>query len=136
MRERGGQVSAKMIPTTDKLTVQRVIHSNVLLDAILHTDEHGSYVGLPHKRHSVNHGAKEFKRGNVHTNSIEAVWSVLKRGLYGVYHHVSLKHLALYLDEFAFRLNQGACGRLTMDRIDAMLPGAVGKRITYRELTE
>ncbi len=70
----------------------------------------------------------------VHTNSIESVWAVLKRGLRGVYHHASHKHLGRYVDEFAFRLNQGACERHMMDRIESMLAVGIGKRLTYAGL--
>ena len=64
---------------------------------------------------------------DVHTNGIESVWAVLKRGIYGVYHQVSEKHLQRYVNEFSFRLNQGACANHTLDRIDAMFTGALNK---------
>jgi hypothetical protein len=83
---------------------------------------------VPSRRRGYGNGAR------FHTNSIEAVWAVLKRGLFGVYHHASVKHLDFYLDEFTFRLNRGACEYHTMARIKAMLSGAVGRRMTYREL--
>ena len=73
---------------------------------------------------------------DVHTNGIESVWAVLKRGVYGVYHQVSKKHLQRYVNEFSFRLNQGACANHTLDRIDAMLAGSVNKRLTYARLTK
>jgi hypothetical protein len=76
-------------------------------------------VGLRERHETVRRSTEEYVRGNVHTNSIESVWSILKRGLYGVYHHVSFKHLNLYLSEFAFRLNEGSVERHTMDRIHA-----------------
>ena len=71
----------------------------------------------------------------MHTNSIEAVWAVFKRGLKGIYHHVSVKHLGRYVDEYAFRLNEGAVDNHTLDRIAAMLLGAQGKRLTFGDLT-
>ena len=70
----------------------------------------------------------------MHANSVEAVWAVIKRGLYGVYHHASLKHLDRYIDEFTFRLTKGSVERHTMDRIESLLFGSLGRRITYREL--
>ena len=134
MRERGGKVAAKSIDSTDRATVTDAVNWFVDPDATLYTDEHSSYVGLRERHETVKHSIEEYVRGKVHTNSVEAVWAVLKRGLHGVYHHASFKHLDRYLDEFTFRLNQGACDIHTMDRIDAMLSGAVGRRITYREL--
>jgi hypothetical protein len=86
------------------------------------------------KHESVNHSAGEYKRGAAHTNSIESVWAVLKRGLHGVYHHASPKHLARYVDEFAFRLNEGNVARHTFERLDSFIDAIVGKRLTYARL--
>ena len=69
-----------------------------------------------------------------HTNSIERVWASLKRGFYGVYHSFSEKHLSLYVDEFVFRLNEGNCKIDTVDRLESLVKGIVGKRLTYRML--
>lgn len=69
------------------------------------------------------------------TNSIESVWAVLKRGLHGVYHHASPKHLGRYVNEFTFRLNDGNVKRMTMDRMDSFIRACAGRRITYKELT-
>lgn len=60
--------------------------------------------------------------------------AVLKRGLIGVYHHASPKHLDRYVDEFSFRLNEGNVKRHTMTRLDSFVTGAAGKRLTYKEL--
>jgi len=69
-----------------------------------------------------------------HTNGIESVWAVLKRGLHGVYHHASVKHLGRYVDEFAFRLNEGNVERHTWERLESFVNAVAGKRITYKEL--
>nr|VFK58526.1 MAG: ISXO2-like transposase domain-containing protein [Candidatus Kentron sp. TUN] len=69
-----------------------------------------------------------------HTNGIESVWAVLKRGYNGVYHHMSKKHLNRYVDEFSFRLNDGNVKIHTMDRIDSLFSNAIGKRLTYKDL--
>ena len=74
-------------------------------------------------------------RGPASTNSIESVWAVLKRGVHGVYHHVSPKHLARYVDEFTFRLNEGDVKRHTLARLDSFVDAIAGKRLTYKELT-
>ena len=73
-------------------------------------------------------------RGNVTTNGVESVFAVLKRGLIGVYHHASAKHLGRYVDEFAFRLNDGNVKRDTVDRLDSFVEGVAGKRLTYKGL--
>ena len=69
------------------------------------------------------------------TNGIESVWAVLKRGYTGVYHQWSPKHMARYINEFVFRLNEGNVRRHTMKRIDDLIDRTVGKRLTYRRLT-
>ena len=138
MRQRGGKVIAMPIKMTDKGTIQDIIFKHVKEDTTIYTDEHGSYDGLDeegYEHDTVNHGAGEYVDGDVHTNNIESVWAVFKRGLKGIYHHVSVKHLGRYVDEFAFRLNDGKCDNHTMDRISAMLLGAVGKRLTFEDLT-
>lgn len=61
---------------------------------------------------------------------------VMKRGLHGVYHHASKKHLRRYTDEFAFRLNEGNVGRHTWERLDSLVDAVSGKRITYEEFTQ
>jgi hypothetical protein len=76
----------------------------------------------------------EYVRDGVTTNSIESVFAVLKRGLIGVYHHASKKHLGRYVDEFAFRLNDGNVVRHTLDRLDSFIDGVAGKRLTYKAL--
>ena len=138
MRQRGGKVIAMPIKMTDKGTIQDIIFRHVEEDTTIYTDEHGSYDGLDeegYEHDTVNHGAGEYVDGNVHTNNIESVWAVFKRGLKGIYHHVSVKHLGRYVDEYAFRLNEGACDNHTMNRIAAMLRGAQGKRVTFDDLT-
>ena len=69
-----------------------------------------------------------------HTNGIESVWASLKRGFNGVYHQFSEKHLALYIDEFVFRFNEGNCKIDTVDRLRSLVLGVKGKRLTYRML--
>ncbi len=72
--------------------------------------------------------------GVIYISPIESVWAVMKRGLHGVYHHASPKHLDRYVSEFTFRLNDGDVARHTLDRIASLLFAANGKRITYKAL--
>ena len=138
MRERGGRTVAMPMENMDAGSLQSAIHANVEAEATIFTDEHSSYVGLDDAfscHESVNHSAGEYSRNGVNTNGIESVWAVLKRGVYGVYHHVSKKHLGRYVDEFAFRLNDGDVKRHTLERLDSFIAAISGKRLTYKELT-
>lgn len=136
MRERGGRVKAMPVERTDAETLQGTISETIKESATVYTDDHRSYLGLKGYQHeSVNHSAKEYVNGMVHTNGIESVWAVLKRGYNGVYHNMSTKHLRRYVNEFAFRLNEGDVKRHTLDRIDSLIDQTVGKQLTYEELT-
>ena len=136
MRERGGKVKAMPIKRTNKSALQGFIMDNVEKGATVYTDDFKSYTGLKgYNHHTVNHSAKEYVNGMAHTNGIESVWAVLKRGYHGVYHKMSVKHLSLYINEFSFRLNEGNVKRHTLERIDSLLDASIGKRLTYTELT-
>lgn len=138
MRERGGRTKAMPIENVSIEEIQSAIHANIAVGSTLYTDEHGAYNdldGLFFKQERVNHSANEYVKGMASTNSIESVWAVLKRGLTGVYHKVSKKHLARYVDEFAFRLNDGNIARHTLDRLNSFVDAVAGKRLTYEELT-
>lgn len=99
------------------------------------TDDHRGYAGLKGYDHlTVKHSAGEYVNNMASTNGIESVWAVLKRGYTGTFHHFSVKHLEKYVDEFTFRLNEGNVKIHTMDRIQSMILGMVGKRLTYKGL--
>jgi len=102
-----GNVIAIPVEETNGRTLQPIIMNQVERGATVVTDGHGAYAGLNrHFKHEViNHEAGEFARGQFNTNGIENFWSHLKRGIYGIYHHASGKHLHRYCDEFAFRYN-------------------------------
>ena len=138
MRQRGGDTVAMPIARNDGDTILGEINKAVSKGSRVMTDDHRSYSGLADmefKHESVNHTQDEYVRGNVHTNSIESVWAVMKRGMHGVYHHASKKHLGRYVDEFTFRLNAGKVQRHTFDRLDSFVDNVVGRRITYAQLT-
>ena len=137
MRERGGRTVAMPIGGTDAETIQAAIHQNVEIGSTLHTDEAGAYRNIGGFDHdTVNHRAGEYVRDDVTTNGIESVFTVLKRGIYGVYHHTSQKHLGRYVDEFSFRLNEGNVKNHTLTRLNSFVDGVTGKRLTYKGLIQ
>jgi transposase-like protein len=109
MVEREGKAYIRHIPNSGKWTLLQQIQKNVDPKARIMTDEWRGYtqlkkLGFKHK--SVNHRAGQYRLGDVYTQNIENVWSHLKRGIFGVYRHVSAKYLQAYADEFAWRYNQ------------------------------
>lgn len=135
MREREGDVKAVVVSGTDTETIQGHVKTNVAPGTVLCTDEHAAYCGMPEYKHlSVNHSAKEYVNGMAHTNGMESVWALLKRGYYGTFHNFSVKHLQRYVNEFSFRLNEGRCAVESMDRVNALFYKAVGVRLTYDAL--
>ncbi len=136
MRGRGGKVKATVLSGTTVAEIQSEVQKTVSPGSTLCTDEHVAYRGMAeYLHHAVNHSSKEFVDGMAHTNGIESVWAVLKRGFYGIYHQFSVKHLQRYIDEFSYRLNEGNCKIHTLDRIDVLIGKTVGKRMTYEALT-
>jgi transposase-like protein len=139
MRERGtGKTYAATMPERSLQEATQRIHDNIELGTQLYTDEHLMFSdldGLFFRHDTVNHSAGEYAAGAAHTNGIESVWAVLKRGYYGVYHSMSGKHLRRYLDEFTFRLNEGNVKRHSLERLDSMIEAVSGKRLTYAGLT-
>lgn len=95
----------------------------------------GDTAGREFARHTaLNHTRKEYVRGTAHTNTIEGVFSIFKRGMTGVYQHCRPHHLHRYLTEFDFRYNhRAALGVDDEGRTAAMLGGIVGKRLMYRD---
>lgn len=138
MRERGGRVFAKPVEDTKAATLLWEVLTYVQEGASIYTDELPSYGGLEgtYDHAFVKHNVGEYVNGSVHTNGIESVWAVVKRGYNGVYHSWSKKHTHRYINEFVFRLNEGNEQNHTMDRIDQLIINGVDKRLTYRALTE
>lgn len=131
-----GRILAKVVPNTKRQTFRPVMHKTVLLGPVVSTDDFSRYDGLseqyPHK--VVNHSAKPFVDAMACTNGIESVWAVLKRGCYGIFHQFSVKHLQRYVDEFAFRLNEGNCKVPTLERMNALFNGVWNRRLNYSSL--
>jgi transposase-like protein len=106
---RKGNVVCQVIENTDAPTLHRFVRKAVSDKvSLVATDEHRGYDNLDaggFKHETIRHGAGEYVRGTVHTNNIESLWSLLKRGIVGTYHNVSKDYLPLYLAEFSFRHN-------------------------------
>lgn len=132
--ERGGRVRSFHVANVNGNTLRHVLVTNADRGSWLMTDEHKGYqaVGEEYVGHGVvTHSKGEYARAGVfHTNTVEGYFSILKRGIIGVYHHVSKAHLQRYCTEFDFRYNTRKLN--DFERAEQSLIGAVGKRLTYR----
>lgn len=133
--ERGGKSRSFKMENLRDETVKRLLLENVSTKSRLHTDEGTSpSTGLLFAKHeTVKHGADEYARGDVTTNTVEGFFSVFKRGMRGTYQHCGEQHLQRYLDEFDFRYsNRVALGISDAERTLRAIKGAEGKRLTYQ----
>jgi transposase-like protein len=134
MIERDGEVRAMVVPDVRKRTLQAHVREHVEPGTNLYTDAHSSYTGLEadYDHETVDH-AVEYVRGQVHTNTMENFWSLLKRGLKGTYVSVEPFHLFRYLDEQVYRFNKRKANDFT--RFAWVLGAVTGRRLTYAALT-
>ena len=133
VKERGGEVRAFVIKETDWRTLTRAIKNNVERGSIVYSDTAKGYTylwGFIHEK--VNHGAKEYVRGDVYTNSIESFWAIIKRGYKGVYHKWSKKHLQRYINEYVARFNMRNLSPI--DRIKISVINGIDRHLSYKEL--
>jgi transposase-like protein len=134
--EREGKARSFHIANVTAETVRPLIVTVTSQKSHFRTDESGIYwkIGEEFATHrTVNHSAEEYVRGDAHTNTAEGMFSILKRGIYGIYQHVSEAHLQRYLNEFDFRYNNRvALGVDDAERATRAIQGATGKRLTYR----
>ncbi len=129
-----GKVSTEIIPDTKATTLKPIIKSMVEKGAIVVTDEWNGYNGVKNdfQHEVVKHNANQFVTDSgYHTNSLEGFWSLLKRGIYGIYHSCSAKHLHTYCNEFAYRYNTREA--TDADRFALSLINAQ-ERLTYKQL--
>jgi transposase-like protein len=135
--ERGGAIRLQVVRGRDRETLQGFIRENTAGDTqAIYTDELPSYVGIADEdteHEAVKHREKEWARGEVHTNSLENVWSLLKRSIIGSYHQVSAKHLDAYLDELEFRFNNRENPHMFRDAMCKLL---VANNLPYAKLIE
>lgn len=129
----GGRVRSYHVERVNAATLAPIMREQIALNAKIVTDEGFQYtkVGREFADHGVvSHGIGEYVRGDVHTNTIEGYFSVMKRGLTGTYHHVSKQHLKRYLSEFDFRYNYRKVD--DWERTMYAMRGICGKRLYYR----
>jgi len=120
MVERKGRVKAVVAPDRKMDTLRPLVRKYVMPESMIFTDDFASYDGLDvrgYKHSRINHSAGVYVMGDVHTNTIEGFWSLIKRGIGGVYHQVSEKYLQTYLDEYSFRYNRRHSGNLIFTSI-------------------
>jgi len=134
--ERGGRVRTGVVADVTAKTLKDALRENVdPTSSTLYTDEWFGYrkVGKEFAggHHMTKHGAREYARGDVHSNTVEGFFSIFKRGLNGIYHAVSKEHLHRYLCEFEFRYNHRHMD--DGDRTHAVIKASEGKRLTYEE---
>lgn len=136
--ERGGNVRSFHVADVTAKTLKTAIRQNVDRRARIMTDELKQYRGIGREyeggHETVKHSAGEYVRDDIYTNTVEGFFSIVKRGINGIYHSVSKKHLHRYLAEYEFRYN----GRKLTDgeRTVAAIQASDGKRLRYREPTE
>jgi len=138
--ERNGRARSFHVANVSGRTLRPIIMKHVDRKSALMTDDAGQYrpIGAEFARHDpVNHSIEEYVRGDAYSNTVESFFALLKRGVYGTFHHVSEAHLHRYLAEFDFRYsNRIALGVTDTMRTDEMLRGIGGKRLTYRRTRE
>lgn len=133
MVERNGKLNAKTVKDTTMETLTPEFVKVVKETATMYTDEHTGYNALRriYSHGFVKHNENQYVNGRIHTNTIEGFWSLLKRGIFGIYHFTSKKHLQMYVDEFVFRYN-------TRDTTETkrfnLLVANCNKRLTYKML--
>ena len=132
--ERGGKVRSHHVASVSAKTLGPILNAQLHANTSVMSDDGGARVGRMFAKHqTVNHSIGEYVRGDVHTNTIEGYFSIMKRGITGTYHHVSQQHLKRYLAEFDYRYNERiALGVGDAERMAKSIPGIVGKRLTYR----
>jgi transposase-like protein len=132
--ERNGNVISQPVERVTGVNLKKIIKENVEQSATMMTDDYSSYKGLKKNfadHQVIRHSMKEYSKGNTHTNTIEGYFSILKRGIIGVYHHVGKNHLHRYLNEFDFRYNNRK-SKDAVNTITAIL-ATKGKRLMYQE---
>ena len=134
--QRDGRIKLESIPDTKRSTLDDFVRRTVTDEALaIYTDEFPSYhgigdrIGVPHD--TVQHSADEWVMGDVHTNSVEGVWSLFKRSIMGAFHKISIKHLDRYLEELEWRFNNRDNPHIFRDTLARIMDT---ESLTYRAL--
>lgn len=130
--ERNGKIFAKPVINTKGETIQPIMRKVVQLGSVIFTDEWNGYKGLDrlYAHRFVNHSQGEYI--NAHTNTVEGFWSLFKRGIIGIYHSVSHKHLEKYCDEFTYRYNTRESSQ--QERFNEAISKSKDNRLKYKDL--
>jgi transposase-like protein len=139
--QRDGTVRAKVVPKVTSKNLKEFINANIDKSSVVNTDCSPLYHNMfPDYKwhHRVDHKAKKYAHtyddgSTAHVNSAESFFSLLKRGVFGAWHHVSKEHLPKYVDEFAFRWNNRKIS--DGERMEAAIEMTEGKRLTYKQVT-
>lgn len=135
--ERGGKVRSFHIGEVTQKNLRTALKGHIHKDSRIVSDNAVTSLWVEREfgnHHTVSHKHKEYVRGDIHTNTIEGYFSILKRGIVGTYHHVSPQHLHRYLSEFDFRYsNRASVGVEDAERMTRAIKGAEGKRLMYRQ---
>ena len=126
------RVSARVVASTDRATLQGFLAEHAAPGATVYTDEASAYKGMPYAHEAVRHSVGEYVRDQAHTNGLESFWSLMRRGFTGSYHKMSPKHLQRYVDEFSGRHNNRQAD--TVDQMADIVTGMIGKRLRYADL--
>src|SRR5258708_5768720 len=137
MVQRDGRAKTYHVPQINRYYVIDKIKDNIAINTdLVCTDESQMYKRMPanvQKHEIVNHSAKEWVRGDVHTGTIDGYWGLLKRGVIGSFHQISIKHLHRYLSEFQFRWNNRETENMFVLVVAALV---IGSALTYKKLIE
>ena len=135
--QRGGKIRLQVIEHATKATLHKFVADNTAPETeAIYTDQLPAYIGIADadtRHESVNHSQEEWVRGDVHTNGIESVWSLLKRSIVGAFHKVSVKHLDAYLDELEHRFNNRKNEFMFRDTLTKLVTAA---KLPYAVLTK
>jgi transposase-like protein len=130
-----GRVFATVATDATKATLSSIAKERILPESVVFTDEYASYNGLAHEGYEhrrINHSEGVYVVGDVHTNTIEGFWSLVKRGIGGVYHNVGKNYLQTYLNEYSFRYNRRDKGNLIFNHVFARVAERAVERPSAR----